>query len=63
MFARGRAYLGNLGLLLASLLATALILEILLQVGAAVVVVTGRAPEEAFATDDRRIVCLGDSNT
>ena len=61
MFARGRAYLGNLGLLLASLLATALILEILLQVGAAVVQVT--APEEAFATDDRRIVCLGDSNT
>jgi lysophospholipase L1-like esterase len=60
---RGQLILGRLGLLIAALVVAALIGEMLLQLGAVLVEAAGREPESGFATADRRIVCLGDSNT
>jgi len=59
----GRRVLARSALLMGSLVVALLLGEILLQVAATVVEVTGRHPDEAFTGDSLRVVCLGDSNT
>lgn len=59
---RGSEWLGRMALVLLGLVLAAAALEILLQLGAAVLRATGDAPAR-FGSAGTRILCLGDSNT
>ena len=58
-----REYSGRLGLVLGGLLGSVVLLEVVLQLGALALRATGREMPAGWLTGDRRILCLGDSNT
>ena len=58
-----RTTLARVALIPLGLLLTALTLELLLQLGGRVVAATGSDLGQSWRTDDRRVLCLGDSNT
>jgi lysophospholipase L1-like esterase len=61
--ARLREYAGRLALVVGGLLACLVLIEIGLQLGGIVLRATGRETQASWLTGDRRILCLGDSNT
>jgi lysophospholipase L1-like esterase len=58
-----REYAGRLALVVGSLLACLVLIELALQLGALVQRATGREMQTSWLSGDRRILCLGDSNT
>jgi lysophospholipase L1-like esterase len=60
---RARETLGRITLVLGGLLASALAVEAALQIGAVALRLAGREERDAHPPGDRRILCLGDSNT
>lgn len=63
MRARIRESAGRLALVLGSLLACLVLIEIALQLGGMVLRATGREMQASWLTGGFRILCLGDSNT